>query len=69
MPDLQKAKDWLQSRSITCEKKNFPLIKNQIEVIAAYDVMAVLEMLEKDAFDQFIEKMEQIGYKPRKNEL
>ena len=63
MSDLKKVKEWLQSRSILCKKGNMALIKRQVEVISITDVMAVLEMLEKNTFDEFILKMERLGYK------
>lgn len=63
MLDLKKAKDFLQARSIPCKKGNMTMIKNQIEVISTSDAMRVLEMLEEGTFDEFIFKMEELGYK------
>ena len=63
MSDLKKAKEFLKSRAIICKKGNMTLIKKHSEVIPTMDVMAIIEMLEDNTFDEFIKKMEEIGYK------
>lgn len=63
MADLRKVKEWLQSRAILCKKGNMSLIRQQVEVISITDVISVIEMIEEGTFDEFIHKMEKLGYK------
>lgn len=63
MADLRKVKEWLQSRAILCKKGNMSLIRQQVEVISITDVISVIEMIEEGTFDEFIHKMEELGYK------
>lgn len=39
------------------------LIRQQVEVISITDVISVIEMIEEGTFDEFIHKMEELGYK------
>ena len=39
------------------------LIRQQVEVISITDVISVIEMIEEGTFDEFIHKMEKLGYK------
>jgi hypothetical protein len=62
MSDLKKAKEFLKARAIVCKKGNMALIKKHSEVIPIMDVIAVFEMLEENKIDEFIKKMEKLGY-------
>jgi hypothetical protein len=64
MSDLEKAKEFLKSRAIICKKGNMALIQRQSEVIPIIDVVAIIEMLEDNTFNEFIKKIEEIGSEP-----